>query len=245
MNWSDFLGADPGKQDSLPTVEVRAKRDWGDSHLPKFNHYIGASGGTISNYTPTFWDKAKESNNPFVQFGYGIADGYYTYAQAMNPLDTKVTHLGHGLMTQDEAQDLAMVHGSIIPGAGAAGSAGKSASIFLRNIKNWSKFNILRAFKNAISPLDGGLLTRAGRAVTKHPKYFGFNTLEDLQKVYKSPKEINKLASSRLKDVLRNGKMTSGAGGRYPKGWVTYTLPNGNAASWGLDGTFIGFRGIK
>ena len=26
MNWSDFLGADPGKQDSLPTVEVRAKR---------------------------------------------------------------------------------------------------------------------------------------------------------------------------------------------------------------------------
>jgi len=48
-----------------------------------------------------------------------------------------------------------------------------------------------------------------------------------------------------LKDILRNGIWTTGGGGSYPKGWVTFTLPNGKAASWVLDGTFIGFRGIK
>jgi len=82
-------------------------------------------------------------------------------------------------------------------------------------------------------------LTNAGRAVTKHPQYFGFESMEA------SPEAINNLASSRLKDVLRYGTMTTGAGGLYPNGWVTYTLPNGNAASWGLDGSFIGFRGIR
>ncbi len=106
-------------------------------------------------------------------------------------------------------------------------------------------FNAVGAFKNAISPFKGGNLTNAGRAVTKHPQYFGFESMEALQKVYRSPEAINNLASSRLKDVLRNGTMTTGAGGRYPNGWVTYTLPNGNAASWGVDGSFIGFRGIR
>lgn len=106
-------------------------------------------------------------------------------------------------------------------------------------------FDAVGAFKNAISPFKGRNLTNAGRAVTKHPQYFGFESMEALQKVFRSPEEINNLASSRLKDVLRNGNMTTGAGGRYPNGWVTYTLPNGNAASWGLDGSFIGFRGIR
>lgn len=62
-------------------------------------------------------------------------------------------------------------------------------------------------------------------------------------KAYRSPGALNNLGSSNLKDVLRNE--TRATGGRYPNGWVTYTLPNGNAASWGLDGSFIGFRGIK
>ncbi|MBK9377107.1 MAG: hypothetical protein IPM86_02005 [Saprospiraceae bacterium] len=87
-------------------------------------------------------------------------------------------------------------------------------------------------------------MTNAGRAVTKHPQYFGFESMGS-SKVYRSPEAINNLASSRLKDVLRYGTMTTGAGGLYPNGWVTYTLPNGNAASWGLDGSFIGFRGIR
>ena len=60
---------------------------------------------------------------------------------------------------------------------------------------------------------------------------FGFESAEELMKVYRSPEAINKLASFRLKDILRNGTMTTGAGGRYPNGWITYTLPNGNAAS--------------
>lgn len=88
-------------------------------------------------------------------------------------------------------------------------------------------------------------MTNAGRAVTKHPQYFGFESTEALMKVYRIPGSLNNLGSSTLKDILRNGARTTGAGGRYPNGWTTYTLPNGNAASWGLDGTFIGFRGIK
>ncbi len=106
-------------------------------------------------------------------------------------------------------------------------------------------FDAVGAFKNAISPFKGGNLTNAGRAVTKHPEYFGFESTEALMKVYRSPSALNNLGSSTLKDILRNGVRTTGAGGRYPNGWVTYTLPNGNAASWELDGTFIGFRGIR
>jgi len=106
-------------------------------------------------------------------------------------------------------------------------------------------FNAVGAFKNAISPFKGGILTNAGRAVTKHPEYFGFESTEALMKAYRSPGALNNLGSSTLKDVLRNGTRATGIGGRYPNGWVTYTLPNGNAASWGLDGVFIGFRGIK
>ena len=115
----------------------------------------------------------------------------------------------------------------------------------IANVAAKGGFDAVGAFKNAISPFKGGNLTNAGRAVTKHPEYFGFESTEALMKVYRSPSALNNLGSSTLKDILRNGVRTTGAGGRYPKGWVTYTLPNGNAASWGLDGTFIGFRGIK
>lgn len=98
--------------------------------------------------------------------------------------------------------------------------------------------------QNAVSPLKGGL-TNAGRAVTKHPEYFGFESTEALQQVYRTPQALNELASQRLQNILNNGVRTTGAGGRYPDGWVTYTLRNGNAASWTTDGTFIGFRGIR
>jgi len=101
-----------------------------------------------------------------------------------------------------------------------------------------------KLYKAGLSPFNSEL-TNAGRAVTKHPSYFGFETLQDLQKVYKTTAEINELGASRMKDLLRAGMKTTGAGGRYPNGWVTYTLQNGNAASWSADGTFIGFRGVK
>lgn len=106
-------------------------------------------------------------------------------------------------------------------------------------------FDAVRAFKNSNLPFKGSNLTNAGRAVTKHPEYFGFESTEALMKVYRSPNSINTLGSTTVKDILRNGVRTTGAGGRYPNGWVTYTLPNGRAASWSLDGTFIGFRGIR
>ncbi|MCQ9641204.1 hypothetical protein MP478_17630, partial [Chryseobacterium sp. WG14] len=107
-------------------------------------------------------------------------------------------------------------------------------------------FNILKSFKSALSLFKGGkALTNAGRAVTKHPQYFGFGSTEALMKVFRSPSAINKLGATTVKNILRNGVKTTGSGGRYPQGWVTYTLPNGNAASWTTDGVFIGFRGLK
>jgi len=104
--------------------------------------------------------------------------------------------------------------------------------------------SLLKAYKSGLSLFKGGSLTNIGQAVTKHPQYFGFAS-EDLMKVFRSPNAINKLGSDMIKDILRNGVKSTGAGGRYPQGWVTYTLPNGNAASWSIDGIFIGFRGIK
>ncbi|MCT7329680.1 VENN motif pre-toxin domain-containing protein, partial [Ralstonia mojiangensis] len=91
---------------------------------------------------------------------------------------------------------------------------------------------------------EGQLITNAGRAVTKHPEYFGFDSTQELRKIYRSDAELNELANSTLQDVLKNGVRTTGAGGRYPSGWVTYTLPDGRAASWTSSGDFIGFRGV-
>ena len=105
--------------------------------------------------------------------------------------------------------------------------------------------DLVYGFKKVISPFKDGQLTNVGRAITKHPEYFGFENTEALMKAYRSTKELNKLGSSTIKNSLRNGVKTTGTGGRYPNGWVTYSLPNGNAVSWALDGTFIGFRGIK
>lgn len=113
-------------------------------------------------------------------------------------------------------------------------------------IRTSAPFDPVKAFKNAISShKPGQAVTNAGVAVTKHSNYFGFETTEALRQVYRSDKALNKLGADFLKNVLRNGVKTTGAGGRYPQGWVTYTLPNGNAASWHLDGRFIGFRGVQ
>jgi filamentous hemagglutinin len=53
------------------------------------------------------------------------------------------------------------------------------------------------------------------------------------------------LAEKSVQDILENGIKTTGAGGRYPNGWVTYSLPDGRAASWSASGDFIGFRGVQ
>ncbi|WP_186195961.1 hypothetical protein [Burkholderia gladioli] len=92
---------------------------------------------------------------------------------------------------------------------------------------------------------DGQAITNAGRAVTKHPEYFGFDSTQDLRQVYRSDAQLNELAANAVQDILQNGIKTTGAGGRYPNGWVTYTLPDGRAASWATSGEFIGFRGLQ
>jgi filamentous hemagglutinin len=100
-------------------------------------------------------------------------------------------------------------------------------------------------FKAALQPFKNTNLTQAGRAVTKHPEYFGFSDLASLQNVHNTPSKLNALGASKLKDIMRNGEVSSGAGGRYPGGWNTITLPDGGAASWHASGEFIGLRGIQ
>jgi filamentous hemagglutinin len=96
------------------------------------------------------------------------------------------------------------------------------------------------------SPFKGqGLLTNAGRATTKHPEYFGFNSTKELRSIYRTDEQLNTLANTHAQEILSNGIRTTGAGGRYPGGWVTYTLPDGRAASWTTSGEFIGFRGLQ
>ncbi|MDC0690718.1 hemagglutinin repeat-containing protein [Mitsuaria sp. RG] len=92
---------------------------------------------------------------------------------------------------------------------------------------------------------DGQLISHAGRAVTKHPEYFGFDSTEALRKTYRSDAQLNEVGSAAVDEILKGGTRSSGAGGRYPAGWVTYTLPDGRAASWEPGGKFIGFRGVK
>lgn len=100
-------------------------------------------------------------------------------------------------------------------------------------------------FKAALGQFKKTKFTNAGRAVTKHPEYFGFENTEALRKVYNTEEKINELASDTLKEIMRTGKTTTGAGGRYPNGWKTITAPDGRAASWNADGSFIGFRGVQ
>ncbi len=81
--------------------------------------------------------------------------------------------------------------------------------------------------------------------VTKHPDYFGFDSTEVLRKTYRSNAQLNEVGSAAIDEILKGGTRSSGAGGRYPAGWVTYTLPDGRAASWESGGKFIGFRGVR
>ncbi len=119
------------------------------------------------------------------------------------------------------------------------GSSGQAVVAYAKKVPLEAAFDTEVALNNALSQFKGGSFTQAGRAVTKHPEYFGFPSDEALRQVYRTPSDINSFAATQLNDILRNGTMTSGTGST---GWVTYTLPNGTAASWRIDGAFIGFR---
>ena len=56
--------------------------------------------------------------------------------------------------------------------------------------------------------------TVAGRAATKHPEYFGFESTEAMSKVYGTPNEVNKLAEKLITEIAAHGTKTVGAGGR-------------------------------
>jgi YD repeat-containing protein len=69
----------------------------------------------------------------------------------------------------------------------------------------------------------GQLMSKAGRAVTKHPDYFGFKSAQDLRQVYRTNEQLNNFASGQVKNILENGVRTEGEGGPANQGWVTYT----------------------
>jgi YD repeat-containing protein len=89
---------------------------------------------------------------------------------------------------------------------------------------------------------DGQTMTQAGRAATKHPEYFGYDSTEALRQTYRTTDQLNQMASDAVKNALENGVRTTGVGGRYADGWVTYTPPTGPSASFYPNGDFIGFR---
>jgi YD repeat-containing protein len=88
----------------------------------------------------------------------------------------------------------------------------------------------------------GQLMSKAGRAVTKHPDYFGFKTAEDVRQVYRTNEQLNDFASKHVRDILETGVRTEGQTGRSPDGWVTYTRSDGVSSTWTRSGEFIGFR---
>ncbi|WP_211626012.1 hypothetical protein, partial [Paraburkholderia domus] len=88
----------------------------------------------------------------------------------------------------------------------------------------------------------GQLMSKAGRAVTKHPNYFGFKTAEDVRQVYRTNEQLNDFASKQVRGILETGVRMEGQSGRSPGGWVTYTRSDGVSSSWTRSGEFIGFR---
>jgi RHS repeat-associated protein len=91
----------------------------------------GGNVGTISPYNPTLWDRMAESDNFFVSIAYNQADVFYAGFQALNPLDTRVMHLGHGEVTQNDAQDLSVGVGLTALGGVVGGISKMAAPIAL------------------------------------------------------------------------------------------------------------------
>ncbi|MDX1920441.1 MAG: hemagglutinin repeat-containing protein, partial [Candidatus Caenarcaniphilales bacterium] len=170
------------------------------------------------------------SNIPIAGIAFGLIDSFIYANQG-----TAYPHLqGVGITNQQNFDSLINAGLSSLPLPGGK-LVGEATEKLIQN----------QFFKSALQSFKGTALTNAGRAVTKHPEYFGFNSTESLTKVYRTSEELNKLGADAIKNILRNGTKTTGANGRFPNGWITYTLPDGNAASWSLDGTFIGFRGVR
>ncbi|WP_269783866.1 hemagglutinin repeat-containing protein, partial [Pseudomonas protegens] len=133
--------------------------------------------------------------------------------------------------------------GGVLGGVAAGVGAADRAAVVAAHAEGKLTAKLLDSATQPFKP--GQAISHSGRGATKHPEYFGFENTAQLRQVYRSDAQLNELAERAIKDILRAGVKTTGVSGRYPNGWVTYTLPGGRAASWGLDGSFIGFRGIR
>jgi hypothetical protein len=259
LNWADGMGDNPNSPGSQGpggmAQDTTPQTVWNFLTIPKISytesdrfHFPGKANGLF--VTKVTANTVVEIWNGGVGLVYGITHPKQAWKGISNAgsylwnssSDQKMDDLGDVAYNSPETIVSLAVPFSAASRAGKLGSLSKfalKASIAKRS------FDAVRAFRNAISPFKGNQrLTNAGRAITKHPGYFGFESTEALMKAL-TTEAINRLASERLKDILRNGKMTTGSGGRYPQGWVTFTLKNGNAASWDSSGKFIGFRGLK
>ncbi|WP_309295726.1 hemagglutinin repeat-containing protein [Pseudomonas protegens] len=133
--------------------------------------------------------------------------------------------------------------GGVLGGVAAGVGAADRAAVVAAHAEGKLTAKLLDSATQPFKP--GQAISHSGRGATKHPEYFGFENTAQLRQVYRSDAQLKELAERAIKDILRAGVKTTGVSGRYPNGWVTYTLPGGRAASWGLDGSFIGFRGIR
>ncbi|MEK1938908.1 MAG: DUF637 domain-containing protein, partial [Pseudomonas sp.] len=146
--------------------------------------------------------------------------------------------LGQNLWLKEFLKESGVVGGALVGGGLATGTGHLG-----EKLSSSTNEQLLRM---AAQPLnEGQLISRAGRAVTKHPEYFGFGSTQELRQVYRSDLQLNNLAEETIKEILKSGIKATGAGGRYPQGWITYSLPDGRSASWKRSGEFIGFRGNK
>lgn len=96
------------------------------------------------------------------------------------------------------AQSSATIHGGSLDN-----SAGGQISA---QVSSANKGNINDLESAANQPFkDEQAITNAGRAVTKHPEYFGFDSTQDLRRVYRSDAQLNELAANAVRDILQNG----------------------------------------
>ncbi|MBL6991531.1 MAG: VCBS repeat-containing protein [Bacteriovoracaceae bacterium] len=94
-------------------------------------------------------------------------------------------------------------------------------------------------FRSALQHYKNTPLTNAGRALTKHPEVAGL-TKSTLRNTLRTSSQINDVASSTVKNMMRNGIKTTPNLGRYGK-VIQYRLNNGYGARWRSGSDFIGF----
>lgn len=135
--------------------------------------------------------------------------------------------------------------GEVATAGGRAAGAGEVVAAGAQGLDRAAE--TARMLESALRPFrEGQPLTQAGRAATKHPEYFGYESTQAMQQALRQPGRINEVARERLEEVLANGVRTSGPPNHNnPAGWVTYTLEDGRGASFRPNGDFIGFRGTR